>query len=46
MESGYLLAPGAMFMPDQRPSTWLRFNVATSRNPKMLAALSTALAAG
>lgn len=46
MESGYLLAPGALFMPDQRPSTWLRFNVATSRNPKMLAALSTALAAG
>ena len=46
MEFGYLLAPGALFMPDQRPSTWLRFNVATSRNPKMLAALSTALAAG
>jgi DNA-binding transcriptional MocR family regulator len=40
---GFVLAPGSLFHPDQRPSTWLRFNIATSGNPKMLAALSRAL---
>lgn len=44
LEQGYLMAPGSLFSPEQRPSTWMRFNVATSGNPRMLAALETALA--
>ncbi len=44
LERGFLLSPGSLFMPDQRASTWLRFNVATSSNPRMLAALAEELA--
>ncbi len=44
LEQGYLMAPGSLFSPDQRPSTWMRFNVATSGNPRMLAALEATLA--
>jgi DNA-binding transcriptional MocR family regulator len=36
LEAGYLLAPGALFSPQQTPSTWLRINIATSQNPAML----------
>ncbi len=43
LEDGFLLAPGSLFHPDQRPSQWMRFNIATSSNPKMLDALSRAL---
>jgi DNA-binding transcriptional MocR family regulator len=40
---GFLMAPGSLFSPEQRPSTWMRFNVATSGNPKMLDTLAAAL---
>jgi DNA-binding transcriptional MocR family regulator len=40
---GYLMAPGSLFSPDQRPSTWMRFNLATSLEPPMLSALAEAL---
>ena len=43
LDKGYLLAPGSLFMPDQRDSQWLRFNVASSNNPKMWAELSQLL---
>ena len=36
LEAGYLLAPGAIFSPQQTPSTWMRINIATSHNPAML----------
>jgi DNA-binding transcriptional MocR family regulator len=36
LEAGYLLAPGALFSPQQTPGTWLRMNIATSQNPAML----------
>ncbi len=36
LEAGYLLAPGAIFSPQQLPSTWMRLNIATSQNPTML----------
>ena len=36
LEAGYLLAPGAIFSPQQTPSTWMRLNIATSQNPAML----------
>ena len=42
-DRGYLLAPGTLFSPSQRPSAMLRFNIATSSNPGMLDALSRAL---
>ncbi|MFZ3142313.1 PLP-dependent aminotransferase family protein [Polaromonas sp.] len=44
LEAGYLLAPGALFSPQQTPSTWLRMNIATSQNPAMLRWLDQALA--
>lgn len=43
LERGYLLAPGSLFMPDQRISTWLRFNLASSASPAMLEALGIEL---
>ena len=43
LDKGYLLAPGSLFMPDQRESQWLRFNIATSGNPRMWAALGQLL---
>jgi DNA-binding transcriptional MocR family regulator len=43
---GFLMAPGSLFSPEQRASGWMRFNLATSGNPKMLAALAEALAGG
>ncbi len=42
-DRGYLLAPGTLFSPSQRPSSMLRFNIATSSNPGMLDALTRAL---
>ena len=44
LEAGYLLAPGALFSPQQTPSTWLRMNIATSQNPAMLQWLAKTLA--
>ncbi|MNY62360.1 hypothetical protein D3C86_1991600 [compost metagenome] len=35
-EEGYLFAPGSLFSPSQMPSTWTRFNVASSADPGML----------
>jgi DNA-binding transcriptional MocR family regulator len=35
-EEGYLFAPGSLFSPSQMPSTWTRFNVASSSDPGML----------
>jgi DNA-binding transcriptional MocR family regulator len=43
LEQGFLMAPGSLFSPDQRPSTWMRFNVATSLEPRMLRALQETL---
>jgi DNA-binding transcriptional MocR family regulator len=43
LEKGFLMAPGSLFLPDQRPSTWMRFNVATSTNFKMLDQLAKVL---
>lgn len=43
LEHGFLMAPGSLFLPDQRPSTWMRFNLATSANPRMLQALEATL---
>jgi DNA-binding transcriptional MocR family regulator len=43
LDHGFLMAPGSLFLPDQRPSTWMRFNVATSNNFKMLDQLSKVL---
>jgi len=44
LEAGYLLAPGALFSPQQGPSTWLRMNIATSQNPALLGWLDKTLA--
>lgn len=35
-ERGYLFAPGSLFSPAQMPSSWMRFNVASSADPGML----------
>lgn len=43
LEKGFLLAPGSLFSPDQQPSTWLRFNLASARNARMLAELGRTL---
>ncbi len=43
LDKGFLLAPGSLFLPDQRPSQWMRFNVATSLNPRMWLALGQLL---
>jgi DNA-binding transcriptional MocR family regulator len=41
-DAGYLAAPGSLFSPSQLPSTWMRFNVASSLNPAMWKALQKA----
>ena len=38
-DAGYLAAPGSLFSPTQLPSTWMRFNVASSQDPAMWRAL-------
>jgi DNA-binding transcriptional MocR family regulator len=43
LDGGYLMAPGSLFLPDQRPSTWMRFNIANCTNPRMLEALDATL---
>lgn len=43
LEHGFLMAPGSLFLPDQRPSSWMRFNLATSANPKMVDRLARTL---
>jgi DNA-binding transcriptional MocR family regulator len=40
----YLVAPGSLILPNQGPSTWMRFNIATCHNPASLAALERSLA--
>jgi len=40
-EQGYLFAPGSLFSPSQMPSTWTRFNVASSGDPGMLRFLAS-----
>ena len=44
LDAGYVAAPGSLFCPSQLPSTWMRFNVASSQNPAMWRALDKALA--
>ncbi|MDO8278311.1 MAG: PLP-dependent aminotransferase family protein [Burkholderiaceae bacterium] len=39
----YVFAPGSLFTPDQAPSTWMRFNLATSASPHILAFLARQL---
>ncbi|MGD9945778.1 MAG: PLP-dependent aminotransferase family protein [Burkholderiaceae bacterium] len=43
LDRGYLMAPGSLFLPDQRPSSWMRFNIATSMNPAMVEQLEGTL---
>ena len=43
LEAGYLLAPGALFSPQQTPSTFMRMNIATSQNPALLKWLEATL---
>ncbi len=43
LAQGFLMAPGSLFMPDQRASRWMRFNLASSGNPRMLSALGREL---
>ncbi len=45
-EQRLLLAPGSLFSPSQAPSSWLRFNLASSSHPELLAFLARALDAG
>ena len=44
-DPGYFLAPGVLFFPSQRPSSMLRFNIATSSNLVTLDAVARALQA-
>lgn len=46
LDRGFLMAPGSLFLPDQRPSTWMRFNLAATTQPKMLDQLERVLARG
>jgi DNA-binding transcriptional MocR family regulator len=39
-EQGLLLAPGAVFSPERRASSWMRFNVTTTLDERVLALLS------
>ena len=41
LAQGYVTAPGSLFSPDQRPSTWMRFNVATSGEARMWSLLES-----
>ncbi len=45
-EHGYVFAPGSLFSPSQMPSTWMRFNIATSNDPDMLRFLAEQLERG
>ena len=42
-EQRLLLAPGSLFSPSQLPSSWLRFNLASSSQPDLLRFLELAL---
>ena len=44
LDRGFLMAPGSLFLPDQRPSTWMRFNLAATAQPRMLEHLERVLA--
>jgi DNA-binding transcriptional MocR family regulator len=41
-ERGLLLAPGALFSPERRASSWMRFNVTTTMDERVLALLRAA----
>ena len=45
LDRGFLMAPGSLFSPTHAPGTWMRFNVTTLNNPRMLAALDESIAA-
>jgi len=45
-EQDILLGPGQLFTPDLRPSPWLRFNVAFTEQPEVLAFLQAQCRAG
>jgi DNA-binding transcriptional MocR family regulator len=38
-EAGFLFAPGSLFSPQQSPTTWMRFNVASCADPALPAML-------
>jgi len=42
-EAGFVCAPGALFSPEQQPSTMMRFNVCTASDPAWLRWLSARL---
>jgi DNA-binding transcriptional MocR family regulator len=44
MQSGILLAPGALFSPNQLPSTWMRMNIAAMADPATLQAVTDLMA--
>jgi DNA-binding transcriptional MocR family regulator len=44
-DAGYVTAPGSLFSPRQLPSTWMRFNVATSQSAAMWRVLARGVAA-
>lgn len=44
-EQRFLLAPGSLFSPSQLPSSWLRFNLASSSHPDLLRFLECTLEA-
>jgi DNA-binding transcriptional MocR family regulator len=41
-EKGLLLAPGALFSPERRASSWMRFNVTTTIDERVLALMRSA----
>lgn len=43
LDQGWLIAPGALFMPQPRPSTALRVNFAAGQDPRFWQALRTAV---
>jgi DNA-binding transcriptional MocR family regulator len=41
-EKGLLLAPGALFSPERRATSWMRFNVTTALDERVLALVRSA----
>jgi DNA-binding transcriptional MocR family regulator len=45
-DAGFLTAPGSLFSPGQLPSTWMRFNAASSQSPALWTALARVMKIG
>ncbi len=43
LDENFVFAPGSLFSPTQAPSTWMRFNAATSGHPQMLRFLAQSI---